>query len=90
MRKSTLQYMFTWIAILALLICTVFMVAISWNSRITGNFSPSLVVFLWLSTSASGIYLFLLAVKKAHRQWITEKRELEQLKGQSGKSSAAA
>ena len=90
MRKSTLQYMFTWIAIVALLICTVFLVAISWNSRITGNFSPSLVVFLWLSTSASGIYLFLLAVKKAHRQWITEKRELEQLKGQSGKSSAAA
>jgi hypothetical protein len=81
--------MFTWVAILLLLICTVFLVAISWNSRITGNFSPPLVVLLWLLTSASGIYLFLLAVKKAHRQWITEKQELEQHNAPSGESAAA-
>ena len=53
------------------------LVAISWNSRITGIFSPTLVVMLWFLSSASGIYLFMLAVKKAHRQWITEKRDLE-------------
>lgn len=77
MRKSTLQYIFTWISILLLLTGIVLLVAISWNSKITATVSPSLVIMLWLITSASGIYLFMLAVKKAHRQWITEKRDLE-------------
>ena len=77
MRKSTLRYIFTWISFLLLLTGTVFLVAISWNSRIAGTFSPKLVVLLWFLISASGIYLFMLAVKKAHRQWINEKRSLE-------------
>ena len=77
MRKSTLRYILTWVSILLLLTGLVFLVAISWNSRVTGSFSPSLVLLLWFLSSTSGIYLFLLAVKKAHRQWITEKRDLE-------------
>lgn len=90
MRKSSLKYVFTWIALLMLLLCTVFLVAISWNSRITGTFSPSLVVLLWFIISASGIFLFMLAVKKAHRQWITEKRELEKVKAKAEKSRDVA
>jgi hypothetical protein len=90
MRKSTLQYIFTWVALIALLAGTVFLVAISWNSRISGTFSPSLVVALWFLTSASGIFLFMLAVKKAHRQWITEKRELEDKKTAAEKPSRKA
>lgn len=77
MRKSTLQYIFTWVAILLLLISTVLLMVLSWNSGVSESYSPSLVVFFWLLASASGIFLFLLAVKKAHRQWITEKREEE-------------
>ncbi len=87
MRKSTLQYIFTWASLILLLAGTIFLVAISWNSRVTGSFSPPLVVVLWLLISASGIYLFLLAVKKAHRQWITEKRDLEKIKALAGKSA---
>jgi len=89
MRKSTLRYIFTWVSMLLLLTGIVFLVAISWNSRVTGNFSPFLVVMLWFLTSASGIYLFLLAVKKAHRQWITEKRDLEKALASVEKSAAA-
>jgi len=77
MRKSTLRYIGTWASLLLLLAGIVLLVVISWNSRITGSFSPLLVVLVWVITSASAIYLFMLAAKKAHRQWITEKRELE-------------
>ena len=90
MRKSTLQYIFTWVSLGLLLGGTLFLVAISWNSRVTGTFSPPLVVLLWFFTSASGIYLFMLAVKKAHRQWITEKRDLEKEKARAGISAEAA
>ena len=89
MRKSTLQYIFTWASIILLLAGCIFLVAISWNSRVTGSFSPSLVVLLWFFISTSGIYLFMLAVKKAHRQWITEKRELEKENTLAGKSAPA-
>jgi hypothetical protein len=34
-------------------------------------------MLLWILICLSGIYLFMLAVKKAHRQWIDEKREQE-------------
>jgi hypothetical protein len=90
MRKSTLQYVFTWVSIGLLLAGTTFLVAISWNSRVTATFSPSLVVLLWFLTSASGIYLFLLAVKKAHRQWITEKLDLEKEKALADSAAPAA
>jgi hypothetical protein len=89
MRKSTLRYIFTWASLLLLLTGSVFLVVISWNSRVTGTFSPPLVVMLWLIISASGIYLFMLAVKKAHRQWITEKRELEKEKAPSKQAAPA-
>jgi len=60
-----------------LLICSTLLLAGTWNSRITGDFSPSMILLLWIGISAAGIYLFMLAVKKAHRQWINEKRLLE-------------
>jgi len=90
MTKSTLQYLLTWASLLLLLTCSVLLVVLSWNSRVTGDVSPPLVILLWLITSASGIYLFMLAVKKAHRQWINEKREMEQEKATVEKTSAAA
>jgi hypothetical protein len=77
MRKSTLRYIGTWAALLLLLAGTVSLVVLSWNSRITGSFSPVWVVLPWVITSASAFYLFLLAVKKAHRQWIDDTREAE-------------
>ena len=80
MRKSKLLYIGTWASLLLLLAGIVLLVVISWNSRITGSFSPFQVAVLWAITSASAIYLFMLAAKKAHRQWINEKREMDQEK----------
>lgn len=63
-----------------MMICSTLLVASAWNSQIRGTVSPSLITLLWLGISTSGIYLFMLAVKKAHRQWIDEERHLEQVR----------
>jgi hypothetical protein len=75
MKTSKLRYIFTWVALSVLLICSTLLVALAWNSRISASFSPTIITLLWLSISSSAIYLFLLAVKKAHRQWINEERQ---------------
>ncbi len=94
MQASRLRYIFTWLALILLLSCATLLVVLGWNSRITGPVSPAWLTLLWFLLSASGIYLFMLAVKKAHRQWINEKRELEnkeseELQKKSGKSGAS-
>ena len=61
-----------------LLICAVFLVASAWNGSLTHSPSPSLMILLWIGISASGIYLFMLAVKKAHRLWVDEERRLKE------------
>lgn len=68
----------------------ILLVAFAWNRQLTGSYSPALLVSVWLLTSAAGIYLFLLAVKKAHRQWITEKREGEKAQTPAKQSTPAA
>ena len=94
MRRSRIQYILTWVSLAVMMACSTLLVAIAWNSRIIGSVSPSLVILSWIGISASGIFLFMLAVKKAHRQWINEKRELEKeareakKKPSKGKSSS--
>jgi len=78
MRTSKLRYIFTWLALVLLLGCGTLLMILSWNSKLTGPLSPTWPILLWSLISLTGIYLFLLAVKKAHRQWVNEKRELEQ------------
>lgn len=77
MRTNKLQYVFTWVSLILLLISSTLLVVSSWNSQMTDSFSPKLIVLLWVIICTSGIYLFMLAVKKAHRIWIDEKRHLE-------------
>lgn len=77
MLQSKIQYILTWVALGVLLICGILLMAFSWNSIISTPPSPSLMVFLWILMSTSGIFLFLLAVKKAHRTWIDEERNLK-------------
>jgi len=77
MRTSKFRYILTWVALVVMMICSTLLVVSAWNSQIIGTVSPPLIVILWTGISASGIYLFLLAVKKAHRQWIDEERNLE-------------
>ena len=77
--KSRLRYIFTWISLGVLIICSTILVAVSWNSQVSHRVSSILMLLLWVGISASGIYLFLLAVKKAHRQWIDEERHLKSL-----------
>jgi hypothetical protein len=94
MRTSRFRYILTWVSLVVILICSTLLVAIAWNSQISATVSPSLIMLLWLGISASGIYLFMLAVKNAHRQWIDEERHLEkeritagELKSRSSQSS---
>jgi hypothetical protein len=77
MRTSRFRYILTWVSLVLILICSILLVASAWNSQISATVSPSLILLLWIGISASGIYLFMLAVKKAHRQWIDEERHLE-------------
>jgi hypothetical protein len=77
MLQSKIQYILTWVALGVILICGTSLMAFSWNSFITISPSPFLMAFLWILISASGIFLFLFAVKKAHRLWIDEERNLK-------------
>jgi len=88
MQKSRIRYIFTWVSLVILLICSILLIASAWNSRIIAPVSPSVLSLYWVGISASGIYLFLLAVKKAHRQWIDEMREQEREADEAGKSSS--
>jgi len=80
MRTSRFRYILTWVALVVMMICSTLLVASAWNSQIRLTVSPSLIMLFWIGISASGIYLFMLAVKKAHRQWIDEERQLERKK----------
>ncbi len=75
--KSKLQYRLTWLSLILLLICSTVLVACAWNGQVLQSCSPLLLMSMWICISTSGIFLFLLAVKKAHRQWIDEERHLE-------------
>ena len=77
MFTSKIQYIFTWIALGVLLICSILLVIVSWNGILNDAPSPSLMVLLWVLISGSGIYLFMLAVKKAHRLWVDEQHMLK-------------
>jgi GAF domain len=75
--KSKIQYILTWVALSLMLISSAMLMASVWNAKVLHRFSPLLTILLWFFICASGIYLFMLAVKKAHRQWIDEERQQE-------------
>ena len=77
MTRSRWRYMFTWIALAILLAGSVLLMVLSWNNLFPGASSAALMIMLWVLVAASGIFLFTLAVKKAHRIWIDEARLLE-------------
>ena len=77
MRTSRFRYILTWVALVVMMICSTLLVVSAWNSQIIGTVSPPLIILLWIGISASGIYLFMLAVKRAHWEWIDEERNLE-------------
>ena len=82
--------MLTWVAIGVLLTAGLGLMVVSWNGSLSGSPSPSLMVLLWVCMVASGIYLFLLAVKKAHRLWVDEERRLSQSEASSPEPSSQA
>jgi len=84
MRTSRFRYILTWVALFVMIICTTLLVAIAWNSQLRTTVSPTLISLIWICISVSGFYLFMLAVKKAHRQWIDEERQLEKLRITAG------
>ena len=77
MTRSRWRYIFTWIALALLLAGSVMLLVLSWNRLFPGPPSPALMILSWVVIAASGIFLFMLAVKKAHRQWIDESRAQE-------------
>lgn len=80
MRTSRIRYIVTWVALIVLMICSTLLLASVWNSHIGNLVSPLLLAILWIGILSAGIYLFMLAVKKAHRQWIDEERHLERVR----------
>ncbi|MDF1573594.1 MAG: GAF domain-containing protein [Bacteroidales bacterium] len=80
MQNSRIKYLLTWLSLAVLLSSGTLLMVTAWNSQVLGPVSPGWLIMLLVFLSASGIYLFMLAVKKAHRQWINEKREQESLK----------
>lgn len=77
MSKKKFRYILSWGSLSLMLPCATLLMVHAWNSRVVFSYSPALVTLLWMGTCAPGIYLFMLAVKKAHRDYINEKRELE-------------
>jgi hypothetical protein len=75
MLRSRIIYVMTWIALGVLLTAGLGLMVASWNGAVTHSPTPVLMVLLWLCLLAAGIFLFMLAVKKAHRLWIQEERE---------------
>ncbi|MDX2429894.1 MAG: hypothetical protein QNK35_03110, partial [Bacteroides sp.] len=87
MLKSRLQYLMTWVTFGLLLSSGMGLLVLSWNAKVSGSPSPIAIVVLWLLMSASGIYLFLLAVKKAHRIWIDDERRIKEVQKAEKKAS---
>ena len=77
MSKSKIQYIITWIAFVVMLVCSILLLAFAWNNMLDLPPSPALLLPVWILITASGIYLFMLAVKKAHRQWVNDKASLK-------------
>jgi hypothetical protein len=90
MYKSRIQYVMTWVAIGVLLTAGLGLMAASWNGAVTGSPNPSLMVLLWVCMSASGIWLFMLAVKKAHRLWVDDERKRQQSETNAREPSSQA
>ncbi len=90
MRRSRVQYLMTWVTFGLLLSAGLGLMVLSWNGAISGLPSPILMVIMWVIMSASGIYLFLFAVKKAHRLWIDDERRKKEEEAQEEKSKTAA
>ncbi len=88
MLKSRVQYIMTWVTLGLLLVSALGLMVISWNGAIGRPPSPGLMILLWVTISASGIYLFMLAVKKAHRLWIDDERRKKEAEDLERKSSA--
>ena len=88
MRRSRVQYIFTWVTLGFLIFSGLGLMALSWNGAISGSPSPGLMVMLWVIMMASGIYLFMLAVKKAHRLWVDDERRIK-LEEEEEKKAAA-
>jgi len=78
MLKSRVQYIMTWVTFGLLLSSGTGLLVLSWNHSPDGKPSPAIFIVLWLIMSASGINLFMLAVKKAHRLWIDDERRLKE------------
>jgi len=72
--KTKIQYWFTWVSLGVFILAGFGLMVLSWNGMVRGPASPTAMILLWASMSAAGIYLFLLAVKKAHRLMVTEDR----------------
>ena len=88
MQTSRILYILTWVSVAVLMICSILLVAIAWNKQIIGPVSPSLQILFWIGISTSGVFMFMLAVKKAHRLWINEKRDLEKEAGKAKEKAA--
>ncbi len=83
----------TWVTLGLMLTSGLGLMILSWNGTISHSPSPGLMILFWAAMSGSGIYLFMLAVKKAHRLWIDDerrKKEAEELERKSSTRSGSS
>ncbi len=87
MLRSRILYMLTWVALFVLLTGGISLLILSWNGILTSKPSPILMIFLLLAVAGSGIFLFLLAVKKAHRLMVDEERSRKEKESEAHNKS---
>jgi hypothetical protein len=80
--RLRIQYVMTWVALGVLLTAGLLLMVLSWNGAVRGAPGYVLMALLWICISASGIFLFTLAAKKAHRLMVNEERRLKQVRAE--------
>lgn len=87
MQRSRILYMLTWVALVVLLTGGISLLILSWNGILTNPPSPVLMIFFLIAMAGSGIFLFMLAVKKAHRLMVDEERSRKEKESEINETS---
>ena len=65
---SRIRHLLTWVCMAVLLLASLALLILGWNGSALGRAFPVLMILSWLLISFSGIFLFLMAAGRTHRQ----------------------
>jgi hypothetical protein len=75
MLRDRIYHTLSWASLALMLLSGLGLIILSWNGVVKESVSPASLILLWCCMCASGIYLFLLAVKETRPKWINGKNE---------------